>query len=357
MTEKPHTTFEQFKQVCEIVRHNEDVSRKFYDIEVFMLGVLNFRQFFLELPRHVEEILDVPIVRFAVVANSKLHELMRLVDCSPDECERVVVIHTEDLQCILGRQCDKPVLISNAAERHSLLLGRAAADFAGSLAIAPLYLDGALCGAFVQADDDAERFVPDKDTTLLNQLAVKMSLCISNVSAHERLEMLAGFDPLTGLANRRKLEDRLRDEFARSQRYGAPLAVAFLDVNDFKSVNDRFGHDVGDAALKHLAEGLKRVTRQNDLPARFAGDEFVVVFSSSSRESAERCMERLQEYLNETPLFAGVVEVPVDVSWGTASADERDAASPAALLKKADARLYEDKKRRKAAKLHDSTRL
>ena len=110
----------------------------------------------------------------------------------------------------------------------------------------------------------------------------------------DQLERQTFEDALTGLANRRRLDQRLADEFALALRHGRPLAVAIADLDHFKMVNDRFSHAVGDAALRSLAKLLTSQVRHTDLVARFGGEEFVLVLVQSDAEAAFRVCEKLR---------------------------------------------------------------
>ena len=110
----------------------------------------------------------------------------------------------------------------------------------------------------------------------------------------DQLERQTYEDALTGLANRRRLDQRLDEEFARAARHGRPLAVAIADLDNFKLVNDRYSHAVGDAALRSLAKLLSSQVRHTDLVARFGGEEFVLVLVESDGDAALRVCEKLR---------------------------------------------------------------
>ena len=110
----------------------------------------------------------------------------------------------------------------------------------------------------------------------------------------DQLEQQTYEDALTGLANRRRLDQRLADEFALALRHGRPLAVAMVDLDHFKAVNDRFSHAVGDAALRAIARLLSLQVRHTDLVARFGGEEFVIVLVETDRDAALRVCEKLR---------------------------------------------------------------
>jgi diguanylate cyclase (GGDEF)-like protein len=157
--------------------------------------------------------------------------------------------------------------------------------------------------------------------------------------AHRRLEQDALTDVLTGLPNRRYLIDRLAHDWAAARRGGTPLACMMLDIDHFKTVNDTWGHDVGDAVLRSVAAVLQREVRGTDVVCRFGGEEFVVI-SAADFDSAMRCAERLRAAIEQQV----VVEVsanrePVTVSIGVAVRSEQTR-SPEGLLKAADEALF-----------------
>ena len=158
--------------------------------------------------------------------------------------------------------------------------------------------------------------------------------------AAEQLHRLSTIDPLTGIANYRQLIDRLQAEIDRSQRTGRPFALLFLDLDDFKSINDRFGHLVGNRALRRVVEILRFSCRAIDTPARFGGDEFVVILPETDEAAAEQLSQRITDRLardTETPL--------IRVSLGVA-AYPHSAETLEALLVAADRNLYEMKSAR-----------
>jgi diguanylate cyclase (GGDEF)-like protein len=127
--------------------------------------------------------------------------------------------------------------------------------------------------------------------------ALNISLTEANLQKTmllDQLERQTYEDALTGLANRRRLEQRLADEFALALRHGRPLAVAMADLDHFKAVNDRYSHAVGDAALRATAKLLASQVRHTDLVARFGGEEFVIVLVETDAEAAMRVCEKLR---------------------------------------------------------------
>lgn len=158
-------------------------------------------------------------------------------------------------------------------------------------------------------------------------------------SRTRQLEEQASRDPLTGLPNRRSLFEALRRETAHAIRHGHPLTLAYLDLDGFKGVNDRFGHKEGDRVLKALAEALKTTLRVEDLPARMGGDEFCVVLPGVDLAQADAAMRRLFETFEA---LRG--NLPVTVSVGLAALEMDTPQAPETLAKQADEAMYQAKK-------------
>lgn len=153
---------------------------------------------------------------------------------------------------------------------------------------------------------------------------------------------LAHHDMLTGLANRTLLMDRLQMAVAGARR-GRRMALHYLDLDKFKPINDRYGHAMGDAVLKRVAEGMRRVVRETDTVARLGGDEFVVIQSDVSIASdAAKLAQRLIAAIGERH-FANNADVTVGVSVGIAFAPD-NGDTPHGLLNKADTALYAAKR-------------
>lgn len=159
-----------------------------------------------------------------------------------------------------------------------------------------------------------------------------------------RLEELAHTDTLTGLANRRCLFERFEVVWELASRHGHPLHCIMMDMDDFKSVNDRFGHEAGDCVLKAAADIIRQSTRRPDLCARFGGEEFVALCPELSREGAVALAERIRKGVAGHRVVFHGQDIAMSISCGVAGRTP-DMRLPEDLLRKADAMLY-------AAKTH-----
>ena len=161
---------------------------------------------------------------------------------------------------------------------------------------------------------------------------------------YQRSISMAITDSLTGLYNRHYLDSHLAAMLERSKGDGRPLAVAIIDIDFFKSVNDTHGHVAGDQVLRELARRLENSIRASDLAARLGGEEIVIVMSDTNMDTARAITARLCRDIEATPFAASLIEngLTVTASIGVAVADHRDA-TPDDLVKRADEALYEAK--------------
>ncbi|HET6397621.1 MAG TPA: GGDEF domain-containing protein [Pseudoxanthomonas sp.] len=164
--------------------------------------------------------------------------------------------------------------------------------------------------------------------------------------SEERIRRLAEQsrrDPLTGVYNRLQMEEVLEREFATAVALQQPLSIAFIDLDDFKQINDRYGHLVGDQVLRQFAQTLQRMLRSTDLVARYGGEEFLVVLSHSNEAAAARVLQRILEETAREPM-AVVDGEPLHVTFSAGLATHDDDASRFAdarsLLQAADDALY-----------------
>jgi diguanylate cyclase (GGDEF)-like protein len=162
--------------------------------------------------------------------------------------------------------------------------------------------------------------------------------------AHDRLQQMASTDALTHLYSRRWWFDLARTEFARARRYGGNLSLLVLDLDHFKSINDRFGHDIGDRVLCRFADLLRRTCRQSDIVGRLGGEEFALGLPETSVSQAQSLASRLTDGCRALTLPVGEESVQWSCSIGVTELREEDP-DVDAVLRRADAALYEAKRR------------
>ena len=161
---------------------------------------------------------------------------------------------------------------------------------------------------------------------------------------NELLEYKASHDSLTGLYNREALENMLKAEIMKAKLSKGTLSIIFLDLDNFKTINDSFGHHFGDEILKQVGEILKSSVRKGDIVARYGGDEFIIVLHSKTDLEPERVAERIKQRLEET--FS---PYNLSVSYGIAIFG-KDGSTPEELINVADKRMYKQKVEKKKLK-------
>lgn len=340
------------KALLQRLKDNEAIAKKFNEIEISILSILNYHDFLERLLVEISEKFFIPYIWISIIKESPIALHIKDIQNSDLLKKATTFVPRQTFQDIIKNQLT-PILANEDLDIYQALLPEIPDCRIGSIAIAPITLDGRLVGSINQADTNKNRFEPGIDTSLLEQLALKVSLCLSNVTAHEQLKYLAYHDPLTGLLNRGVMERVLDRELQRAARYGLELSIIFLDLDEFKAINDTFGHDSGDSALCLLADTLTAHKRDSDVVARFAGDEFVAILPSTDKAKADHFIQRVKNHLAATPLSCLPENTPpchLQLSHGISSLSEIKPPLPEdrgrTLLKMADKRLYRAKQRK-----------
>jgi two-component system cell cycle response regulator len=172
---------------------------------------------------------------------------------------------------------------------------------------------------------------------LRNYLSSQVEVATEQRVRAEALYELAILDPLTGLYNRRFCEERLRTEISRADKQADPLMLIALDLDNFKAINDGYGHAVGDLVLKEFARRLSKATRGSDIAVRLGGDEFLVILPECTPADVQIVLSRLKSF--EVDCDGKKVTVSSSRGW----AQYRSTETPEQLMKRADRALYEEK--------------
>ena len=194
-------------------------------------------------------------------------------------------------------------------------------------------------------------FYRDDHRRLLDRVGEQAAAVIHNSMVFEQTQEDSLTDALTGLPNTRFMFLHLSRELARADRLAAEVSLLVMDLDDFKEINDTFGHHIGDRALREVATVLRTAIRPYDICVRYAGDEFIVVLSGCGRDEAETKRQELQHAVDNVELEVHPdLRIPLMVSVG-AAVFPHDGNSYEALLAKADSRMYRDKSQRKVARV------
>ncbi len=220
-----------------------------------------------------------------------------------------------------------------------------------SILCVPLRFHDRLVGAFYLDDPDREGAFGPRQVEIAEILADHAAIAIENARLHSQTVR----DKLTRAFNHGYFEKRLAKELAYAERKGRPVGLLMIDVDDFKGINDTYGHEAGNRVLKHLADGLSSTLRARDLVARaggrtldptvarFGGDEFEIILPGTGREGTLRAARRLVETLggSRVPNEGGAIRISISVG-GAVFPD--DARAPKELQERADEALYDSKR-------------
>ena len=237
-----------------------------------------------------------------------------------------------DVDAISGRLVDSPrsyVVEGDASQSPAVL-----AD-----AVVPLIYQGNFIGLLLVRSDDPSRVWADNELLLLHTVADQLAVAVNQAHLFAQMQQQALTDGLTGCYNRRSFELQLERDLHLSTRLRQPLSLIMLDLDNFKHINDRAGHEAGDVALCLLAENLRAELRAVDTAARFGGDEFVIILPQANTEGAMIVAERLRKRIEEmgVPGFGQVTS-----SFGVATFPDH-ASSRDTLVVAADRALYNSK--------------
>jgi two-component system cell cycle response regulator len=350
-------------QLAELAKANEDLQRQIAlrqaaeEANAHLLELERQRAGRLDALRDamtaIAGALDLPSVREAVLARATL-----LLGASwgalaqpmpPGERLRIAALHglppgLAGMAVPLGSG-----LIGEAAASRRIVSGRrpfAPLLRAGAALAAPLVAGEKLEGVIVIANPDDARHFDGEDEQLLDLFARQAAIAVQNARLFEEVRHLARTDPLTGLYNRRHFFELAQRELERVRRAQSSLAVILLDIDHFKQVNDSFGHQAGDKALRAVAELLREGLRAADVSARFGGEELMVLLPDTNLSRASAVAERLRRAVGRLGLSTERGPMPLSASFGVAAIEgEQLAISLDLLLARADEACYAAKRR------------
>lgn len=210
-----------------------------------------------------------------------------------------------------------------------------------AMLVIPLAVESKLLGAVALVCLQRSRACDAVQADFLQDVAQQVALGMENARLFSALSQMASTDELTRLANRRRFTESLRMEMARMRRSETPLSLIMADADHLKAINDAHGHPAGDAAIRHVADAIRKGGRETDMAARLGGEEFALLLPGTDAVGAVKAAERIRKALASSAIpTVGTVTV----SMGVATAPE-DAAGEEELVRVADARLYAAKAR------------
>ena len=341
---------------------------------------LRTKQLYDELERQQRELIQLLDLAKVVSSSLQASEIFRLIverTAELVEARRcsLVVMGEEDIGYVVASSDDpnltqrridlarypeiqeavrwhEPVVVEDVAQDPRMIEVREVVLALGfrSLLVIPISLRDTVVGTLVLRTARAGQPFTDRELQLCQLIAEIAAVALQNAHLFESLELakldlerLTLIDDLTQIYNRRLLFRRLEEEVHRAKRYGVPLSCIMLDVDDFKRVNDQFGHAQGDLVLKELAAVVKGTVRRSDLFARYGGEEFVLLLPMTEGEGAWAEAERIRQTVKVHSFPVIAPHLPLTVSQGIANYPANTITKATDLLELADRALYRAK--------------
>jgi diguanylate cyclase (GGDEF)-like protein len=234
---------------------------------------------------------------------------------------------------------DGKIYISNdILEDSKIKIGEKILDIIDTAILVPVVVSDKVSGLIlIGGDKNLEDFMENGADDILNILSNQMSLAIENDGIYRNIKSKADIDPLTKLYNRRAFDREIEDLISAKTAF----SMVMYDIDDFKRVNDSYGHLVGDAVLKAISEDIKKSVRKTDVPCRYGGEEIVIIFKDLQKEDALIISERIRKTIETTTVVFGNEKVCVNVSGGVSSFPE-DGANRDDIINNADNVLYSE---------------
>ncbi|QCX33935.1 sensor domain-containing diguanylate cyclase [Caloramator sp. E03] len=206
---------------------------------------------------------------------------------------------------------------------------------------APLYINGEFYGIINVDSKKSENAFNENDIKLIKYITRLLEGAIKNVLLMNELIQITRIDKLTDIYNRRYFEELMKNEIKRCERYGNTFSLVMIDMDNFKMINDNYGHNIGDEVLKYFVYVLKHSIRATDILARYAGDEFIIVMHDSDSKKAAQKIESIREYFKKNYYSDISIEFSAGICtyWKGASLED--------IIISADSSMYEDKRKRK----------
>ncbi len=351
LEDENQTLRRQLESLLREARSNEDKMRRFDQLEHRLIGARSIVELLRLLLIEYKLAFGIEVVSLTLVDRD--HEVSRMLGADLRDDATLTGLSLAQspdlLQAVYGTSF-RPRLAPFFKEAHQGMFPDASSSVIASVALLPLVRHGVLIGSLHFGSGDRERYEADSGTHFLERLCSIASVCLESALNQERLKLAGLTDMLTGVHNRRYFEHRCQIEIAQARRYRHPLACMFLDIDQFKRINDTHGHQSGDEVLRAIGHLIQGQLRAGDTSARYGGEEFVVLLPQTSLRHAGEIAERIRSSIAAKPILTtGGQPLSVTISIGLAMLDSRDVAGKEAarmaeaLVASADKALYRAK--------------
>ncbi len=339
----------QLAELLALARQNQEIIERHHQLDLQLIGAAGFCELIGVIFNTLRMSSDLDVVTLALIDSTyDIRRILADLDINPTDFPHLLFLQDETELGELRTKLHKPLLGAYSEPLHGAMFPEPIA-LPSSVAIVPLMRNQQLIGCLNLGSQHSTRFLPQMATDFIEHLSSIIAICIENVVNQERLKHIGLTDPLTGVHNRRYVEQRLQEEIGRMRRQAHPLACMYIDIDHFKHINDRVGHQAGDYVLRDVAARIKAELRLSDALGRFGGEEFLVLLIDAELADAVSVAERIRASIAEQPLsLEDGVPIDVTVSIGVTALNNTDRNSrieteAQQFVAKADRALYQAK--------------
>jgi len=339
-----------------LAKEREAQHRHFENLEERILKADNLYSLATEVQKLLATDFSIPIANIALIDSVKKSSgfiFQNFLEPVSSESKRELSVSiTEICEADYNRMFPKhtPLITRNPAPALIELFKSGADNVAeiASAAFIPLLSRSRIVGLLNLASPDPDKFIPGTATDAVEGLGRKLATVIENNLLAAQLQQLLRTDPLTKLYNRRVFDEILPIEFARASRYQHPLSIIMIDLDDFKQINDTYGHAAGDKVLQMVGELINNNLRQHDIGLRYGGDEFTIILPGTDYQQAQSVIDKITRQTNDCKISINQkTDIKIKISAGLATYTEDKMDSAQSLQEAADKNLYEIKRRKK----------
>ncbi|MBI3285205.1 MAG: sensor domain-containing diguanylate cyclase [Burkholderiales bacterium] len=291
----------RLQDLLDQAHRNQNIMARHQGFDLKLIGASSFRELIATIFSALALTSELDMVTLTLLdPHGDLQQMLLDLKIDLDEFPHLSFVrHKTEL----GQQFKperKPVLGVFQAALHGQLFSTCP-DQPASVAVVPLLRQFRLIGCLNLGSFQAERFSSTMATDFIERLASIIAVCLENVLNNERLTYIGLTDPLTRVSNRRYVEQRTLEELARARRQQYSIACLYLDIDFFKQINDRHGHQGGDEVLREVARRIKAELRLSDTLGRYGGEEFVVLLVNAGLQDAMLVAERIRKSIADQP--------------------------------------------------------
>jgi len=329
------------------IANNEEIVRIFKEIENRLLAVLRPADLIKILLTELQTKFNIPYAFISFIENSAY---VSMLPTHPKEslCQNQITFCSAKIFDTLQITGEKAILCNQNLWPILTAFSFENATEIKSVAIIPIHLNKEFIGTLNLGDVNDARFQPEFDTTQLEQLVYRFSLCLTNSLLFERMEYLAYHDELTSFLNQRGMHIELSHHILQQQKAKNDplLALAIIDIQNLRSLNEQYGYIVVDSLIRHFSDRLHNLSRKSDILCRYNSDKFVWILPKTTSDRTSQLIGKLHKHLAETPFYYNSECLSLSVCVGVSHLQKEE--SPIELFDRANTELASQKRKRKA---------